>query len=101
MGISTGAMLLGGLGLGATAYSMHQQANMQQQALDQQAKSAAEAAASRPQASQAPGVQGVQAGMSGSGQAGGAPGIAQTFLTGSQGVDPNTLDIGKKTLLGS
>ena len=39
-------------------------------------------------------------GMTGTGQAGGAPGVAQTFLTGPGGVDPNNLQLGKTTLLG-
>lgn len=53
-----------------------------------------------PQASSAPQVQGVQAAMGGTGQAGGAPGAASTMLTGAGGVDPNSLSLGKKTLLG-
>lgn len=53
-----------------------------------------------PQASQAPNVQGVQSGLTGQGQAGGAPGVSQTFLTGAGGVDPNSLNLGKTTLLG-
>lgn len=36
----------------------------------------------------------------GVGQAGGAPGIAQTMLTGAGGIDPNLLKLGKSTLLG-
>lgn len=42
-----------------------------------------------------------QAAMSGTGQAGGAPGVAQTLLTGAGGVDPSTIGLGKNTLLGS
>jgi len=53
-----------------------------------------------PQASSAPQVQGVQAAMGGTGQAGGAPGAASTILTGAGGVDPNSLTLGKKSLLG-
>ena len=54
-----------------------------------------------PQASQVPDAQGVRAGQSGAGQAGGAPGIAQTFLTGTGGVDPDSLKLGKTSLLGA
>ena len=53
-----------------------------------------------PQASQAPDVAGTVKGMAGAGQGGGAPGVAQTFLTGSGGVDPSLLQLGKNTLLG-
>lgn len=52
------------------------------------------------QAAKSPTAASVQAGMLGMGQSGGAPGIAQTFLTGAGGVDPNTLSLGKNTLLG-
>lgn len=52
------------------------------------------------QAASAPQVQGVQSAMGGAGQAGGAPGAASTILTGAGGVDPNSLTLGKKTLLG-
>lgn len=53
-----------------------------------------------PQAAQAPNVQGVAAGQAGAGQAGGKAGYAQTFLAGPAGVDPNSLKLGKPTLLG-
>lgn len=53
-----------------------------------------------PQASQAPDVQGVRQNTQGMGQSGGAPGAAQTFLTGAGGIDPNSLQLGKTTLLG-
>lgn len=53
-----------------------------------------------PQASASPDVQGVRAGQAGQGQAGGAPGVAQTFLTGAGGVDPSQLKLDKTTLLG-
>ena len=36
----------------------------------------------------------------GVGQAGGSPGVAQTFLTGPGGIDPSLLNLGKSTLLG-
>lgn len=36
----------------------------------------------------------------GTGQAGGQPGVAQTFLTGPGGIDPSLLNLGKATLLG-
>lgn len=41
-----------------------------------------------------------QAAMAGTGQAGGAPGVAQTLLTGAGGIDPSTIGLGKNTLLG-
>lgn len=53
-----------------------------------------------PQPAQMPNVQGLVAGMGGAGQAGGAKGPGQTFLTGSSGVDPNSLTLNKPTLLG-
>lgn len=53
-----------------------------------------------PQASQAPDAQGVRSSVGGSGQAGGAPGAANTLLTGGGGVDPTKLLMGKNTLLG-
>lgn len=59
------------------------------------------AAAPQSQASQSPDTQAVRAGQSSTGQAGGAPGVAQTFLTGAGGIDPDTLKLGKSTLLGS
>ena len=39
--------------------------------------------------------------LTGVGQGGGQKGIAQTLLTGAGGVDPSTLTLNKKTLLGS
>lgn len=54
-----------------------------------------------PQASSAPDANVVRQNQAGTGQAGGAPGVAQTMLTGAGGVDPNALNLGKKTLLGS
>jgi len=59
------------------------------------------APAAAPQASQSPDAQTVRASNSGTGQGGGAPGVAQTFLTGAGGVDPNDLKLGKTTLLGA
>ena len=53
-----------------------------------------------PQASKAPTAASVLKAQQGMGQAGGAPGVAQTFLTGSGGIDPSLLQLGKSTLLG-
>ncbi len=53
-----------------------------------------------PQPEKMPNIQGLVAGMGGTGQAGGAKGPGQTFLTGSSGVDPNSLTLNKPTLLG-
>lgn len=52
------------------------------------------------QAPKAPDVATIAAGQAGQGQAGGAPGVAQTFLTGPGGIDPSLLQLGKTTLLG-
>lgn len=54
-----------------------------------------------PQASKAPDASSVLTSLLGTGQAGGSPGIAQTFLTGSGGVDSKSLTTTKKQLLGS
>jgi hypothetical protein len=80
-----------------SAYVSHKQAA---EAQDRQTQAEQDAAANRPQASKAPGVQAVQADQLGTGQAGGSPGVAQTFLTGASGVDPSLLNLGKNTLLG-
>lgn len=53
-----------------------------------------------PQASQGSSVQGLSNSLQGQGQAGGAPGVASTMLTGSGGVDPSTLALNKSTLVG-
>ena len=53
-----------------------------------------------PQASKAPTAANTLKGQQGAGQAGGAPGVAQTFLTGAGGIDPSLLQLGKTTLLG-
>jgi hypothetical protein len=59
-----------------------------------------QAAIKPPQASKAPDASSVANAMSGAGQAGGAAGVAQTFLTGAGGIDPSLLKLGKNTLLG-
>jgi len=90
MGMSAGmTALLAGLGGAAVASAMTP-------------KSSAPAIAAPPQtqASQAPDAMGQRAALAGSGQGGGSPGIAQTFLSGTQGVDPSLLQLGKNTLLG-
>ena len=53
-----------------------------------------------PQAEKMPAIQGIMGGLNGTGQAGGQKGPGQTFLTGSSGVDPNSLKLNKPTLLG-
>lgn len=53
------------------------------------------------QAAKAPDANSAMRAMNGTGQAGGAPGVAQTFLTGAGGVDQNSLLLGKSTLLGA
>ena len=52
-------------------------------------------AAPPPKASQTPGLQNARGNLSG-----GAPGVASTFLTGTAGVDPSLLNLGRSTLLG-
>lgn len=54
-----------------------------------------------PQAAQTPQAGDVLKGMQGTGQSGGSPGVASTFLTGAGGVDPNQLNLSKTTLLGA
>ena len=53
-----------------------------------------------PQASVAPDANDTVKALGGTGQAGGAPGVAQTFLTGPGGVDQSSLLLGKSSLLG-
>jgi uncharacterized protein HemX len=98
MGVSAAVMAVAAAG--ATMYSSHQQRMAQEDSINAQKESAAEAQANRPQPSKAPNVQAVQASQAGAGQGGGAPGVAQTFLTGASGVDPSLLNLGKNTLLG-
>jgi len=54
-----------------------------------------------PQSAHSPNAATISAGLAGAGQAGGSPGAAQTLLTGANGVDPNSLKLGKNTLLGA
>ena len=53
------------------------------------------------QSSKSPDVSAIRTNLAGSGQAGGSPGVAQTFLTGAGGVDPSTLTLGRTLLLGN
>jgi hypothetical protein len=85
----------------ASAYGAYDAHKRGVEAQEQQAQAAAQAEASKPQATKAPDANSVSGQLAGTGQAGGAPGIAQTFLTGASGVDPTTLNLGKSTLLGS
>jgi hypothetical protein len=52
------------------------------------------------QTAKTPDASAVAQGLAGTGQAGGTPGVAQTFLTGPGGIDPSLLQLGKTTLLG-
>jgi hypothetical protein len=54
-----------------------------------------------PQMSKAPDLNAIRNSQAGPGQAGGSPGVAQTFLTGAGGVDPSTLTLGRTLLLGN
>lgn len=98
MGVSAAVMATAAAA--SSMYNAHQQRVSQEESLQAQKDAAAQAEATRPQASKAPGAQAVQADQAGTGQAGGSPGVAQTFLTGAAGVDPSTLNLGKNTLLG-
>lgn len=53
------------------------------------------------QAAKSPTAGAFQTALSGTGQGGGAPGVAQTFLTGAGGVDTDKLALGKNSLLGA
>jgi hypothetical protein len=53
-----------------------------------------------PAASVAPDANNTLKSLGGAGQGGGAPGVAQTFLTGPGGVDQSNLLLGKTSLLG-
>lgn len=53
-----------------------------------------------PQMAKVPNAMDVRAGLMGSQQAGGSPGVAGTFLTGSGGVDPGGVNLRKTSLLG-
>lgn len=55
----------------------------------------APSAAPPPKTTQAPGLQNARGNLSG-----GTPGVASTFLTGTAGVDPSLLNLGRSTLLG-
>ena len=100
MAVGAGAYIVAGIGAASAAYSAHEQSKSADNALQQQKEQAAQAEANRPQASKAPTTSAIMGQQAGTGQAGGAPGVAQTFLTGASGVDPSTLNIGKSTLLG-
>lgn len=52
------------------------------------------------QTAQSPNAQSVRSSQAGTGQGGGAPGIAQTFLSGTGGVNPALLQLGGNSLLG-
>ena len=79
-------MLVGGL-VGSMLGGQQQQPQMAQ-------------APAAPQSSKSPTAASIQGTLLGTGQAGGAPGAAQTLLTGPGGIDPKTLNLGKSTLLG-
>lgn len=52
------------------------------------------------QAAQMPDANNTTKSLTGMGQSGGAPGVAQTFLTGAGGVNQDSLMLGKTSLLG-
>lgn len=53
-----------------------------------------------PQAAKTPDASATRSALAGMGQGGGAPGVAQTFLSGTGGVNPALLQLGGNTLLG-
>ncbi len=91
MGFSAAAAALGVFG-GAYMASKQQTPNIP--------APAAAAAAPESQAAKTPDTLDVLKSQMGTGQAGGNPGVAQTFLTGAGGIDPNSLNLKKNSLLG-
>ena len=97
----TATMVLGGAAVGAQVYGANKAAKAQKEA---NAVSVAQAKTAADQADQAtnranaksPNVAGLLSANTMSAKAG----QSGTMLTGTQGVDPNTLMLGKKTLLG-
>lgn len=84
------AMILGALG-GMAMSAMQKPPKMPE----------AQPAPEAPQASKAPDTATVMSQMQGQGQAGGAPGIGSTFLTGAGGIDQKSVPVlRKQTLLG-
>lgn len=92
--LSAGQAAMAGFSLGSTLLGGEQEAKTPTVNIQQPE------AAPVSQAAKAPTAGTARDGMTGTGQAGGAPGIAQTMLTGAGGVDPATLGLGKNTLLG-
>jgi hypothetical protein len=93
-------------GTAATAYTAHEGAKAAKSQADAQVKAAEamkqqaiaagqKAATTKPQEARKPSYEAL---YTKSGMAGG--GNASTMLTGSQGIDPSTLNLGKNTLLG-
>jgi hypothetical protein len=93
MGIET-ALLIGGLAnAGASAYSANKQAKA--------AAAAVQKPEPPPQASKQPKREAaVTANAAAAGMGGAMAGNSSTFLTGPQGVDPSTLNLGRNSLLG-
>lgn len=97
-----GGSMLGNLTLAQKAELAMSAASLAKNAMAPGAKvGTAAPVAQLPQAPESQGGSAAQAMMSGTGQAGGAPGVAQTLLTGAGGIDPSTIGLGKNTLLGS
>lgn len=93
MGMDTGSLMGLGLGAGLGALMASRQKTPAMPAMP--------APSPVPQASQAPDTQTVLQQMAGTGQAGGAPGISQTFLTGAGGVAPDKVATMRNKLYGS
>lgn len=90
MGVSGTVMAVAAaIGAGATVYSAMNQPDAPKIQ-----------APGKPQVSQVPDAAGTRQSLAGMGQGGGSPGIAQTFLSGTGGVDPSLLQLGRNTLLG-
>lgn len=84
MGITAGVLAFAGGALISTTLNKAQKPNIP----------------AKPQASQVPDANTDITKNTGTGQAGGDSGVAQTFLTGPGGIDPSLLNLGKSTLLG-
>lgn len=92
MGISA-AVAIGAIGGAVVSSTMQRTPSLPQPA--------AAAAPPESQAAKSPDINDVLKSQAGTGQAGGAPGIAQTFLTGPGGVKDTDVKTTRTSLLGS
>lgn len=94
-GSTTGASSAGGLGQYATMANAQKLYAGVQLAKALSPAPAAAPVSAPPKAAQQPGLQNARGNLSG-----GSTGVASTFLTGTAGVDPSLLNLGRSTLLG-